>query len=195
MCRCELLAGWMEMKVKPLDSTWKDSAAAWLGLNLPLLWTNLFKIQHFYICFSVELCAVCVKCCHCKKKKTDNISAAGGHCSLSQQIKNAWRTLWNPVKDTVDGQGLCHCADNGFTLCSGSFSLIKQRGAQKLIQSHSSLFSRFQAWLLDDFGGPAAWHHKRHNNVHCQTEPGQRMGIWRERAEEATEITNHPYIN
>lgn len=38
----------------------------------------------------------------------------------------------------------------------GSFSLIKQRGAQKLIQSHSSLFSRFQAWLLDDFGGPAA---------------------------------------
>lgn len=37
---------------------------------------------------------------------------------LSQQIKNAWRTLWNPVKDTVDGQGLCHCADNGFTLCS-----------------------------------------------------------------------------
>lgn len=38
----------------------------------------------------------------------------------------------------------------------GSFSLIKQRGAQKLIQSHSTLFSRLRARLLDDFGGPAA---------------------------------------
>lgn len=38
----------------------------------------------------------------------------------------------------------------------GSFSLIKQCGAQKLIQSHSSLFSRFGACLLDGFGGPAA---------------------------------------
>ena len=34
----------------------------------------------------------------------------------------------------------------------GSFSLIKQRGAQRQIQLHGDPFSRFQAWLLDGFG-------------------------------------------
>lgn len=62
----------------------------------------------------------------------------------------------------------------------GSFSLIKRRGAQKLIRWQSSVFSRFRAWLLDDFGGLSAWHHKQHNNVHCQTEPQCKMGIWLE---------------
>lgn len=65
----------------------------------------------------------------------------------------------------------------------GSFSLIKRRGAQKLIQSHRSLFSRFCAWLLE-----RVW------LTNCATPQATQqsvlpMGIWK-----ATRKTNHPYI-